>query len=269
MPEGPELKILSDSLQYLVNSKIVQLKILSGRYSKPDKAPPLFSQLNQQFPLTISEINVKGKLLYFKLEKDWILLNTMGMSGRWTTNYQKHCHLELLLDNQQKIWFCDPRCFGTIKILTKPKQLEKKLSSLGPDILNSTIEDQDFITIMRKHANKNITKVLMTQSIISGCGNYIKSEALYRARISPHNLVKDIDDDRLITLSQQLQQIANESYLSQGASISTYYNLDDSKGNFTFEFQVYGRKYDNDNNLIKREKTLDGRTSHWVPNIQY
>ena len=89
------------------------------------------------------------------------------------------------------------------------------------------------------------------------------------SRISPHNLVQDIDDDRLIILSQQLQQIANESYLSQGASISTYYNLDDSKGNFTFEFQVYGRQYDNANNLIKREKTLDGRTSHWVPNIQY
>ena len=43
--------------------------------------------------------------------------------------------------------------------------------------------------------------------------------------------------------------------------------LDDSKGNFTFELQVYGREYDNDNNLIKVEKTLDGRTSHWVLNI--
>ena len=237
MPEGPELKILSDSLQYLVNSKIVELNILSGRYSKQDKTPPLFDNLKQQFPLTITKINVKGKLLYFKLEQDWVILNTMGMSGRWTANYQKHCHLELVLDNNHKIWFCDPRCFGTIKILTNTKQLEKKLSSLGPDILNSIINDQEFITIIRKHSKKNITKVLMNQSIISGCGNYIKSEALYRSRISPHNTVEDIDDDRLIVLSDQLQQIANESYLSQGASISAYYNLDDSKGNFTFKYQ--------------------------------
>ena len=56
-------------------------------------------------------------------------------------------------------------------------------------------------------------------------GNYTKSEVLYRARLSPHNRIEYIEDDRLITLSQQLQQIANESYLYQGASISTYHKV--------------------------------------------
>ena len=136
-------------------------------------------------------------------------------------------------------------------------------------MLNSDILFEDFLKILRKNNNKNITKILMNQSVISGCGNYIKSESLYRSKISPHNLIKDIDDNRLEKLFIELRNVIKESYLSQGATISTYYDVNDKKGEYKFNFLVYGRKYDNYNNEIIREKTPDGRTSHWVKQIQY
>ena len=140
MPEGPEVKTVCDNLQYLINNKLSKLSILSGRYSKNNNLPQYFEQLNSKLPLLIKKIDVKGKLLYFILENDWVILNTFGMSGRWTQTYQKHNHLEILINNETKLWFCDPRCFGTIKILTNLIDLQKKLSSLGPDILNSKID---------------------------------------------------------------------------------------------------------------------------------
>ena len=115
---------------------------------------------------------------------------------------------------------------------------------------------------------KNITKILMNQSIISGCGNYIKSESLYRSRISPHNNVENLDDKTLETLFVELRKVMQESYESQGATISTYYDIDDKKGKYKFRFLVYGRGYDDYNNKVIKEKTKDGRTSHWVDIIQ-
>ena len=37
----------------------------------------------------------------------------------------------------------------------------------------------------------------MNQSIISGIGNYIKSESLYKTKISPYNIINDIPDEIL------------------------------------------------------------------------
>lgn len=265
MPEGPEIKIMCDNLQYLKNYEIKDIKILSGRYlkSKLDDLDLLVLNL----PLKINSINVKGKLLYFILENNWIILNTMGMSGRWTKKYQKHCHIEFSINNF-KIWFCDPRRFGTMKILNNIELLENKLNSIGPDLLNSDIKESEFIDIMNKHKNKNICKVLMNQSIISGCGNYIKSESLYRAKISPHNNIIDINKNKLQLLFKSLKQVMLESYKSQGASISTYYNVNEEKGKYSFEFRVYKKKFDPNGNKVISEKTPDGRTSHWVKEIQ-
>ena len=272
MPEGPELKVISDNLQFLVNKHIIYFSILSGRYSKEGKTPDNFAELNNQLPLKITQINVKGKLLYFVFENDWVILNTMGMSGKWSNHFQKHCHLELTylnLDSSvEKIWFCDQRCFGTIKILTNKSLLGKKLKTIGPDLLNENITEKEFLQIMDKHKNKNITKVLMNQSIMSGCGNYIKSEALYRSKISPHKIISDISLEKLSKLLVSLKQVISESYLSQGASIMNYTDVNDQTGGFTFQFRVYGRKEDPYGNKIEKVKTPDGRTSHWVPNLQ-
>ena len=265
MPEGPELKITRDNLIFLEDNYINNLIILSGRYKK--KIPEYWKELTDSLPLKIINVEVKGKLLYFILENNWIILNTMGMSGRWTKQLQKHCHIELVYNNTEKIWFCDIRRFGTIKILKSMDLLETKLNSLGPDMLNSNIKCSEFIEIMRKHNKKNITKVLMNQSIISGVGNYIKSESLYDSNISPHNNIIDIDEDRLIKLFHSIRKIMNLSYLSQGATISTYYNINDEIGDFSFK--VYARKHDDEGKDIIREKTLDGRTSYWVKDIQY
>ena len=39
-------------------------------------------------------------------------------------------------------------------------------------------------------------------------------------------------------------------------------------GDFVFEFEVYGKREDPHGNTVSREKTADGRTTHWVPSLQ-
>jgi len=43
---------------------------------------------------------------------------------------------------------------------------------------------------------------------------------------------------------------------------------DGTKGDFKFNFQVYAQETDPAGRLVIRDKTPDGRTTHWVKEIQ-
>lgn len=267
MPEGPELKIICDNLNnYLSNKSIHKLTINSGRYFPESRHPEHYQDFINSLPLRIIDISVKGKLLYFILENNWIILNTMGMSGKWTKHHQNHCHITLEYDNGKTLWFCDIRRFGTIKFLKSIEQLDKKLKSLGPDMLSGDVTFEDFEKIAQKYPNKYVTQFMMDQKIISGCGNYIKAESLYRAMISPHKKMNQINNKDLLTLFNQIKYVINASYQSQGATIANFENVDKETGGFTF--LVYGRNTDDFGHTIIHETTQDGRTTHWVEEIQ-
>jgi formamidopyrimidine-DNA glycosylase len=58
------------------------------------------------------------------------------------------------------------------------------------------------------------------------------------------------------------------SYDQGGASIRNYRQVNGEPGDFTFEFEVYAQKLDPLGNIVIREETPDGRTTHWVPSLQ-
>jgi formamidopyrimidine-DNA glycosylase len=108
----------------------------------------------------------------------------------------------------------------------------------------------------------------MNQSLFAGVGNYIKCEMLYRCRISPHRLVQDLTQDEICQLWNWGKLIMRASYDQGGASIRNYRQVNGETGGFTFEFEVYAQKQDPNGNTVVREETLDGRTTHWVPEVQ-
>lgn len=103
----------------------------------------------------------------------------------------------------------------------------------------------------------------MDQRTVAGVGNYIKAECLYRSGISPWRLVTDITEAEYVKLCGDVIGVAQESYASQGATISTYKTVDGSRGTTQFNFQVYSRKECPKGHPVLRQETPDGRTSHW------
>ena len=108
----------------------------------------------------------------------------------------------------------------------------------------------------------------MNQSIFGGCGNYIKAEALYKAKLSPHRKCDSLTDDEASELHAALQDIVWTSYKSNGATIATYRDANGNVGSYSSKFAVYGRKEDPLGNAVTSEETKDGRTTWWVPNVQ-
>jgi formamidopyrimidine-DNA glycosylase len=213
--------------------------------------------------------------MYWTFSNGWYLLNTFGMTGQWSPAKGKHSCFGIrhgksqILDNQH-IYFNDPRHFGTIKFTNNKKYLYDKLNELGWDPLADGISDSNINWIKNKLSNskKNIGVLLMDQGLFCGVGNYIRAESLYRSKISPWCLACNLTNEEIVNLCQSVVYVMQESYDHQGATILTYKDAYGAEGKYSGCFKVYGKKEDPLGRKVIKEKTPDGRTIHWCPEIQ-
>ena len=262
MPEGPEVKIFIDNLnQNFRHYQIKSIKVLSGRYIKK----PIL-KLKNLVDKKIKSFNCKGKFIWFDLD-DIVVFNTLGMTGSWSRTKKNHSRIEIKFYENDTLYFNDIRNFGTFQIKDK-EELFKKLKSLGPDMLSSPPNSSQFISLLRKKSNKDICSVLMNQNVISGVGNYIKAEVLWLSKVSPLRTVNSLTDEEVISLRDNIQSVIRTSFQNGGATIKSFYGADGSKGTYSSKFLVYNQKLDPYNNNVVKTKTPDGRTTHWVPEIQ-
>lgn len=259
MPEGPEVKVIVDGLNSVLKNKyIVDINLTkTGRYR--NKAPNGFkdfkSFVTKKKP-KIEKILVKGKFIYFLINNGWYIFNQLGMSGIWSHQPQKHTCLILTYtqsnpnniianifnSNLKKLYFIDQRHFGIFEFTNKKSILNQKLNSIGPDLLNQKVTIQQFKNILNNHLNKNICKVLMDQKIISGIGNYLKSEILYESKLHPLLTIKQLTPKEINNLLKASQRLIKASYNAQGNSLRHYKNVESEKGTFEFQLKVYGKK---------------------------
>lgn len=277
MPEAPEVSLITLQLnKELKNANILEFIFSKGgRYQS--KSPIGFIDIKNSLPLKIVSIKNKGKFIYWEFSNGMYMFNTLGLSGVWMNKKGRNPSIEVIYNttnttNSDKIYFDDQRHFGTVKFVKNLSELEKKLSTIGPDILNSTNKELNYTIFkdrLTKKKNWNITKALMNQSIISGIGNYIKAESLYIAGISPHLQVSEIDDIRLKKLYNAVKDITIKSFQLQGMSLRHFKDIKGNEGEFVENLEVYGRKIDKNGYKVIREITKDGRTTYWVKELQY
>ena len=93
--------------------------------------------------------------------------------GRWYLEV-----LDLTNNKRNKIYYHDMRNFGTLKFCLSRAELEAKLESLGPDILETARTTEDvFLEIWsQKNPSLNVCKFLMNQSVCL-CDGYIDTVA--------------------------------------------------------------------------------------------
>lgn len=272
MPEGPELKHSCDILNNIILNKHISLlrPTQVGRYR--NETPDGFQEITKFLPLQVNEIRVKGKFMWWELTSNttkWYLWCTYGMSGQWSLVPTQHSGFIVEFEGGI-LYFNDPRRFGTLKFVSSPQEHKNKLSSLGPDILvdNPRLTHKIFAERLLKKPKRSISDALLDQSCVSGVGNYIRAEALYRARINPHKETKDLRPEEYVRLCDEVLKIAKESYESQGASLHTYRTVSGELGRQQFKFEAYGQKTCPVGHIIVREPSGNGRTIHWCRTCQ-
>lgn len=189
MPEIIEVYKYTDFLKKNIHV-ITDVKIIKGRYTRTP-----FSQVNlltQALPLSVVDIQTKGKLMYF-IFADFFLLVTLGLTGGWL--YQKNessppVHplgesiQQSMISNRNIVFTCkggailsfyDQLSFGTMKIMQSHEELTKKLNELGPDVLHMTFAEFKNQILQSRNKKKEIANVLVDQKTVSGIGNYLRA----------------------------------------------------------------------------------------------
>ena len=274
MPEGPEVKYLTDYLSTNLKGKTLdKITINSGRYKK--HGPPKgFNKFIKELPLKIKSINCYGKFIWWEFtDSEMTLWNTLGMSGWWNFNEgEKHNNLSFYF-KKETIYFNDVRNFGTF-IFCDKSSLEKKLSKFGPDILDYDSKNKDKgINFFKEKINKKrgdmyIASALLDQSIAAGCGNYIRAEVLYLAKISPYRKLEDLEEKEIELIWNLLQQVG---YTYYNKKLGKKLGIIDGKYKFAEDYKrqflIYTQDKDIKGNIIVHEKIKD-RTIHYVPKLQ-
>lgn len=280
MPEGVEVKLTSEEVnRYIAGYNLISIRIVGGRY-KNHGPPKNWDEFNSSLPTKLEKISSKGKGIFFEFDNDWTMYNTLGMTGQWSNTRDKYSVVKFIFikkyindrnkssTNLKTIYFRDIRNFGTIKLVKGVVEKLKLYNRLGPDMMNGSTTLELFMERLSKYKHKNIAWILMSQHIISGIGNYIKAEVLYRAKISPHRNLEEISGEKITDLYYAIKEVMKKSYELQGNSFNTYRNFQSGGGKFYSLLRVYRQEKDPDGRIVIREKTLDGRTTHWVKEIQ-
>lgn len=264
MPEAPECRLTTDYLKSKLENKAISNWVFtSGQYEH--KLPEGFEQFEDKLPFIVEDVQCKGKFIYFTLFNEdgyFYILHSLRMTGRWQDYEDEQCRWYIELDTNEKLWFRNPRCLATLTFTCKKDVLQKTLDNLGPDILTDDFKLPEWMKIIEKHKNKNITSFLMDQSIVSGIGNYIKAEVLYYAKISPLRKTGSLSVSEAEKLFEGIRIVSRVSYNKNGLSIRDYATSTGEKGEYSTELKVYG------NPKARKLKTSDGRITHWDPNVQ-
>ncbi len=283
MPEGPEVKNITNYL----NSALSGLTLVNlcwdekGKYS-PD-GPNQIEAVRTYFPAKMERVFCKGKQIFFQLisikySTRFYFNSGLGMAGGWVIKKGTHSNLWLefgkvvrigeisLTRIDSQIYFDDKRHFGNFTILWGDEALKKRWYEIGPDLLSGQVTLPIWTQIINRHKRCSLVSFLMNQAYLSGIGNYLKAEILYRARLKPDRKVGSLSLFEIGNLWKHSIETIQESYRANGLTIKDYKDPLGRKG--TFVIRIYGKTHDPLGNLVVTGKFADGRTTHWVPALQ-
>lgn len=191
MPEGPSILFLKNKLQRFKGKTVSE----ASGYSEMDK-----SAIDH---VKILDIETYGKNLFFVF-KDFFVGVHLGLFGSMLVNKRKKVNASFALHfPHSEINF----------YVANTKMYQGKPSdhfNFKTDILNKDFDGEYVLkTLQEVYTEKTIGDALMEQELFTGVGNIIRIESLYRAKIHPESLVKDIPEKKLVYL---IETVVNYAY---------------------------------------------------------
>jgi len=239
----------------------------------------------------ISSLGTEGHWYYFKAGQDHNYLKSKNYAKFSLTfgTIQTYDNLTLLVA-EDILWYDDMLNYGNFTVTIWQGAFDK-MKEIGPDLLSTVYPLQEIhpkvkerlppefttpVTLKRfaneikspRRSQMELCRFLMEPKYISGVGNYLKSEILYRAQLHPNRVLGSLTDKEIETLLQVALKTISEAYQHGGLTHGTFLDPDMRKG--TFPVFVYKRAGTLDPNgyPIRSIKTKDGRTSYFVAEIQ-
>ena len=191
--------------------------------------------------------------------------------------------------SETQVWYDDSRNFGNFSIVTWNDAFHK-IKEIGPDWLavhhplsiTSVMKDvlpkefyrqvtlTEFQTIITapSRSKMELCRFLMNQKYLSGCGNWVKTEVLYRASLHPHRLLGSLSSMEIALLFESCLDIIDKAHQHGGLTHGTFLDPDMEKGTYPVKIYKLGNQLDEHGHMITKIKTRDGRSTYLVEEIQ-
>jgi len=151
-----------------------------------------------------------------------------------------HDHIDLCLDNERVLRFCDPRKLGLVLWSAKDPLQHSLLQGLGPEPLSTDFTSEHLYRLSRRRTLA-IKSFLMDSRVVVGIGNIYASEALFTARIHPHRAAGRIAQHRYESLISAVRTTLRNAIDEGGTTLRNFVAEDGRPGYFKQALNVYQR----------------------------
>ena len=270
MPELPEVETTRNGIApHCVNKKIREIIIRNGNLRWPVESA--ITQITQN--KKIHSLSRRSKYLLFHFEHGTLLWH-LGMSGslrvvKQATPPNKHDHVDIVINANTVIRYCDPRRFGSITWTSDPPETHALLKHLGPEPLTKDLNAEYLYSRSRKR-KQPIKSWLMDSKIVVGVGNIYANESLFLAGIHPLKPAGKISRAQAENLSETIKHVLSSAITQGGTTLRDFVGGDGQPGYFKQQLFVYGRggKPCKTCHKILLEKQVNQRTTVYCTQCQ-
>lgn len=169
----------------------------------------------------VKEVRSQGKYLIVEFDDGRALLSHLRMQGSWFASEKAAMRAGLLAKTARDVRWDDEDTTliietetsvavlsrAAVAVLAPLAEVERRVGSLGPDLLSSDYDPTEAFRRLREHSEMTIAEALMLQSIVAGIGNVYKSEILFIEKVSPFVSVGSLDDATLERLLKRAKDL--------------------------------------------------------------
>ena len=243
MPELPEAETVRRQLEpQIVGARVVHTWARLPRITKPSV---------EEFVSTLQNARIvgakrRGKQIYFPLDNGSNLLVHLGMTGRLHVEenadafdvdaLHKHIHGVLILENDKRLVFTDPRTFGALGVARDLPFL----TAMGPEPIDDDF-DEDALARTLSTRKSKIKAAILDQKIVAGLGNIYADEVCFLSSIHPATRACDVPIERLRVLVSHMKPVLLRAIEARGATLKDGGYQDTFGQHGEFIPQVYGQ----------------------------
>jgi formamidopyrimidine-DNA glycosylase len=230
MPELPEV----DSYRTGLAPTMTGWKVKGGKALWKNASNANFSSITNQ---RITGFDRRGKYLIINLDKSNIIIH-LRMTGRIDLtdgDTPKYTTVEFDFVNKKKMCLVDYRKFGKVWIV---EDIENIVGHLGIEPLSKEFTSKKFRLMIKKRKG-TLKPLLLNQQFVTGIGNYLADEILFRCNLHPLRTADTLDKKEIRELYLSIRHIIRKSISFGGTTFLTFRGPEGKKGEFWKKLQVF------------------------------
>jgi formamidopyrimidine-DNA glycosylase len=259
MPELPEVETVRIGLGRLLPGR----EIAAVDFNWPKSFPNAEADV-ERFVIgaKVVAITRRAKVLLIELSSKYSLIIHLKMTGQLVFRSAKEVfgaghptaslvgdlpdsstRVVLTFKDGSKLYFNDQRKFGWMRLIPTAEVVNLDFfQKVGPEPLSDDFGWRDFKKQLQRRQNTSIKAALLDQTVIAGVGNIYADESLWGAKIHPMTLVKNLSDQKIRTLYEELVFVLKLAIEKGGSTDRNYVDAEGKKGSYMSFARVFRRE---------------------------